>query len=148
MLALAGFVGKVGLIRDLKYSHHRGVCFHYNDSYCLQRRPESTCMRIRTPWDTSMYPMGAQCNWKWDIEPIVRNSVAHFKSFVFLWFRVKDKLAWLSVCERKTCEECLREFLLLQNRKPQIQWVLERALQFILADRHLIKTKSPALSCS
>ncbi len=30
-------------------------------------------------------------------------------TYIFLWFRVKDKLAWLSLCERKTCEECSRD---------------------------------------
>lgn len=30
-------------------------------------------------------------------------------TYIFLWFRVKDKLAWLSCRERKTCEECSRD---------------------------------------
>lgn len=43
-------------------------------------------------------------NWEWNIAP-------HFKNvtYIFLRLRVRDKLAWLSFCERKTCEECSRE---------------------------------------
>lgn len=39
------------------------------------------------------------------------NCVPHFKNviYIFLWFRGKDKLACLSLCERETREECSRD---------------------------------------